>query len=277
MTINFFEEGSRSELNYAYGKIIDKNKEKGNFFIFLRNSFLPKCGRCGDFAARFETDCIFGADGAADSTAVAPFGVYHGLFIRCAVSYGAELADAHALPAAVATVGIDSGDVFRPVHNGESLRHRAAHGKAIRAVAVAHARDKGRIKGPDAVTKAFPLMVSEGGNGLVFGERLECVRIGAAKKAAVEAADDLAVFSEVRLEAYAVAVAFLAAECDVTADAGDANNRVYKTEDLLDVLDWHDLSEMDLFHSSADESSDNGLYDVRRLLEFFQTLQAVFE
>lgn len=127
------------------------------------------------------------------------------------------------------------------------------------------------------MTKTFPLMVSEGGNGLVFGELFESVCIGSIKKAVVEAADDLAVSSEVRFEADAVAVAFLAAERDVPAEAGDANNRVYKTEDLLDVLNRHDLTEMDLLHLSADESSDNVPYEVRRLLEFFKTLQTFFE
>jgi len=107
------------------------------------DSFLPKRSRNGDVAARLNSDCIFCANGAADTAAVAPPGVYHGLFVCSAVSYGAELADAHALPAAVALAGIDSGDVFRPVHNRDSLRHRAAHGNAVRAVAVAHSRDKG--------------------------------------------------------------------------------------------------------------------------------------
>lgn len=92
------------------------------------NSFLPKRSCCRDVAAWLKCDCIFGADGAADSAAVTSFGVYHSLLICCAISYGAELADAHALPAAVALVRIDSGDVFGPVHNGDSLGDRAAHG-----------------------------------------------------------------------------------------------------------------------------------------------------
>jgi len=245
--------------------------------IYASLSFLPKCGRYGDIAARLKTDCVFCADRAADTAAVASFGVYYGLFICGAVSYGAELADAHALPAAVALVRIDYGDIFRPVHNWDSLRHCAAHGKAIRAVAVAHSSDEGRVKGPNAVTKTFPLMVSQGGNGLVFGEPFESARIGALKKAAVEALNDLAEFSAIRLDADAVAVAFLAAERDVPAEAGNANNRVYKTKDLLDVLNRHDLSEMDLLHLSADKPTDNGTYEIRSLLEFFKTLQTFFE
>jgi len=236
--------------------------------IYASLSFLPKCGRYGDIAARLKTDCVFCADRAADTAAVASFGVYYDLFICGTVSYGAELADAHALPAAVALVRIDYGDIFRPVHNWDSLRHRAAHGKAIRAVAVANSSNKGCMKSPDTVTKTFLLMAAQSGNSLVFAERLESGRIRALKKAVVEAAEDLAESSAVRCDTDAVAVTFLAAECDVPADGGDTNNRVHETEDLLDILNRNDLSVMDLLHFSADEPSEDGLDEPRSLWEF---------
>jgi len=127
------------------------------------------------------------------------------------------------------------------------------------------------------VAQAFLLVVSQSGEGLVFAEHLEPGRIGAVEEAVVEAADDLAEFSAVRCDADAVAVAFLAAERDVPADAGNADDGVHKTEDLLDVLDWHDLAEMDLLHLSADEPCDDTPYEARGLLEFFKTLQTFFE
>ena len=92
---------------------------------------LPKRSRCRDVTACIETDRIFGADGAADTTAIALPLVYHGLFVCSAIRYGAELADAHALPAAVALAGIDRGNILCPEHNGNSLCHRAAHGQAL--------------------------------------------------------------------------------------------------------------------------------------------------
>jgi len=239
-------------------------------------SFLPKFSRYRDVTACLKADRILCADGAADTASVASPLVYHGLFICSAVSYGTKLADAHALPAAVALAGIDSGDIFGTEHNGNSLCHRAAHSQAIRAVAVAHSRDEGGVKGPNAVTKTFLLVAAQGGNGLVFAELLETVRIGAIKKAAVKAGDDLAEFPAVWCEADAVAVTFFAAERNVAAEAGDTNNGIHKAEDLLDVLDRHDLPIMDLLHLSADKPSDDGPYEARSLLEFFQTVQTFF-
>jgi len=81
----------------------------------------------------------------------------------------------------------------------------------------------------------------------------------------------------VRREADAVAVTFLAAERDVAADAGNTDDGVHETEDLLDVLDRHDLAVMDFLHFSADEPSDDGPYEVRGLSKVFQTVKTFFE
>jgi len=74
------------------------------------------------------------------------------------------------------------------------------------------------VKGPNAVTKTFPLMAAQSRNRFVFAELFESVCIGALKKAAVKAADDFAESSAVRCDTNPIAVTFLATECDVTGE-----------------------------------------------------------
>jgi hypothetical protein len=118
---------------------------------------------CGNrrAGAVLKTDRILPARRPADPAPVAPLLVYDGLLARGAVGDGAELAKAHAFPAASARFRVNRGNIFRPEHDGDCVGYRGTHGHAVRTVAVADSADEGRVKGPDGMTEAFGFMGPE--------------------------------------------------------------------------------------------------------------------
>jgi hypothetical protein len=124
----------------------------GRDFLRRLAQILPETGRRRHLAAVFQPDRIPVATGAADPAAVTPLLVNLHLLIRRTVGDGSKLAYTHALTASFTLFGIDGGYIFRPKHDGKVVCYRAAHGQAIRPVAIADPPDKGRLKSPDGMT-----------------------------------------------------------------------------------------------------------------------------
>jgi len=72
----------------------------------------PKVCRHRRFYTFFKTNCVLLADRTADPTPVTTPLIDGGFLVRCAIRYGAELADTHALPAAIAQIRIDNSHIF---------------------------------------------------------------------------------------------------------------------------------------------------------------------
>ena len=106
------------------------NVAPGFIFKFCQKGLPQGCGN-GYTGAFFEPDCIFPACRAADPAAVTPPLVNDYLFVRGTVCDGAELAEAHTVPAASALFRKDFADIFGPEHNGYRVRDGGTHGEAV--------------------------------------------------------------------------------------------------------------------------------------------------
>ncbi len=155
--------------------------------------------------------------------------------------------------------------------------HGASHGEAVGSVAVAYTGDEWSSECPDGVAESFFFMVSDIGKCLFFCELFHSEVVGSAEKTFVESMDDLSEPASVRCDAEAVAVAFIFSESGVAAKAGDADDGVYKFEDLFDIFDGYDLAEMVFLHMSGDEPSDESFYERWRLVKLFQFSDSVFD
>jgi hypothetical protein len=222
-------------------------------------------------------DSVLLANRAADSAAIASGLVDDNFIVGRTVGYGAELAETHALPAAVAKVGVNGSNILGPEHNGNLVCYGASHREAVGAIAVAYSGDEWCAEGPYGVAEALLFVASEISDCLFLCERFKGGGVRPAEKAVVDASNDSAEFSTIGAETEAVTVTLFPAESDVAAKAGDTDNGVYKAEDALDILDGHDLAEMVLFHPSSDNPPGDGPYDGRRLCKLVQTLYMSFD
>jgi hypothetical protein len=58
------------------------------------------------------------------------------------------------------------------------------------------------------------------------------------------------------------------------AVTGHADNRIYKAEDFLDILDWDNLAVMPLLHLAGEKPFDYRLYKFGRIGKLLQLLNA---
>ena len=185
---------------------------------------LPELGGDRDGGAGAEADGVLGADGAADATAITASGIDGNLMIGGAVGDGPELAETHTLPTARTGIGIHLADIFGAEHDRDGVGDRAAHGQAVRTVAVADAGNERRTKGPDGMAEAFAFVIAQRRDCLGFAEFL-CVRcVGPGEKTLVEVSDDFVETATVGSQRDPIAVTFLLAQRNVPADAGHTND-----------------------------------------------------
>jgi len=165
------------------------------------------------------------------------------------------------LPAACAEIWVGGGDILGAEHYGDIVGYGAPHGQAIDTVAVTYPGDKRRSECPHSVTQTFFFVALKGFDSLFFCECFHTLVVRSAEEVIVEFANDLSELTSVGGQGDSVAVSFFLVEDRVSAEAGDADDGVYETEDLFDILDGNNLAEVVFLHFSCDESSDDGFYE----------------
>ena len=181
-----------------------------------------------------------------------------------AVGNRPELADAHTLATALAGIGIDHAYVFGAEHHRHRVCHRAAHGQAIGAIAVADARDKRRPEGPHGMTKAFPFVIAQRRERLFGTDPLQIGRVRPGQEAPIDTAQDFVEPTAVGLQGDPVAVTLLLAQRNVSTDTADAHDRTDHAEDPFHVFDRQDLAVMQLLHAGRDEFTEDTTHQSRR-------------
>jgi len=119
-------------------------------------------------------------------------------------------------------------------------------------------------------------MVAERGKCLFFCDGFHGDNIRSAQKTAVETVDNFAKCPAIRIQRYAVTESMLFSENGAAANAGNADNRVYKAKDSFNVLDGDYLAEMIFLHFAGNKPSDDGLYDCRGFAERIYFADTVF-
>ena len=235
-------------------------------------TWLPQVCSDRDFGAFVEADRAPLACGAADATAIAPSLVNDRLLGGGAVGESAELAHAHTFSTTDTYLGVNCGNVFGSKHDLDGMGNGEPHRKTVRPVAVTDAANERRVECPDGMAETFGLVIVQCNHRIRCAEYLQSAGIRSVEKTFVQTAQQFGDLAAVRSEADAVAVTFLSAQGDMATDAGDTDNGIGEPEDSFDLLDGHDLPEMDLLHPASDEAADHVLYESRCLVEIADTL-----
>jgi Zn-dependent protease with chaperone function len=204
---------------------------------------------CGlDVASGPEHDGSLRAHAPAGAAAETPLRIDLDLLPGGAVTHRSELADAHAGPAAGASVAVRLGDVLGPEHHPQRVPHRRTHRHAVRPVTVADTADERCNERPDRVTEPLTFVAAHQLQRLFPGDVLHPRPVRPLEEASVNVLEHVPEDAAARPHADSEAVACIDALRRVAADAGHAHDGVREAEDALDVLDGNHLAEVELLH-----------------------------
>jgi hypothetical protein len=119
-------------------------------------------------------------------------------------------------------------------------------------------------------------MASQSRDSFVLAEHFHPDCIWTVEKALIKTPDDFTELATVWCQTDPITVTYLCAESDVTADTRYTYNGVYKTKNMLNILNRHDLPIMISLHPSVEHPADNTLNESWSFFKLIHTPEVSF-